>query len=212
MCVQNTDRSRPHFNVNCRTTRACAAVLCVRLWCFLVLQSDWCQRMIFDSEKWKKNPTQQEGINLLLHKHTDYRWMLRWWARGWEVATVERSWSWRDLYVWNTPFKWCFNLFLPLQCVWCNWILSAWLRSPCCIIAAKLKRLTGHHFDSKAVSDTRDHEMDPVKWLQSNEKCPEMSYSKVNHFIYEDPGEQYRVLASRRRYCVYESDPLDLNI
>lgn len=39
-----------------------------------------------------------------------------------------------------------------------------------------------------------------------------MSYSKVNHLIYEDFGEQYRILASRRRYCVYESDPLDLNI
>lgn len=100
------------------------------------------------------------------HKHTDYRWML--WARGWEVGTAERSWSWRDLYVWNTPFKWCLNLFFPLQCVWCNWNLSAWLRSPCCIIAAKLKRLTGHHFDSKAVFATTDHEMDPLKRLQSN--------------------------------------------
>lgn len=74
------------------------------------------------------------------------------------------------------------NLFFPLQCVWCLWILSAWLRSPFCIIAPKLKCLTGHHFGSKAVFATTDHEMDPVKRLQSNERCPEMSYSKVNQF------------------------------
>lgn len=39
-----------------------------------------------------------------------------------------------------------------------------------CIIDPKLKCLTGHHFDSKAVFATTDHEMDPVKRFQSNER------------------------------------------